>query len=335
MKKTFINELKSGQSVNDIFAIRDLQVLNKKNGDPYLSFTLLDKTGEIQAVAWDRVEEFRDLLTNTTYAQIDGKVSSYMNALQFIVRDIKLVSLAEVDPKNFLPVTEKNIEMMFNRLGEIFDDNISPRGIYRSFLVNMFFNDSDFVDSFKTAPGAKTMHHAYIGGLLEHTLAMVEMGVHCIQHIPDLNSDLLITGIIFHDIGKIREYTYDSPPIDISDEGRLLGHIPIGLQMLNEKLIQMPQIYDPLEFENAATQLRHMIISHHGCREWGSPEPPKTLEAIVLHHLDMLDSQVAAVKSFIDQYPGPGWTRYHKVFDRYFFKKGESFNERTNDRIRI
>lgn len=315
MKKSFINEIKPGQSVNDIFVIRDLQSLSKKNGEPYLSFTILDKTGEIKTVAWDRVEEFRDLLTGTTYARIVGKTTEYQGMLQCTVLKVETVSSDEIKPADFLPVTSYNIEDMHTSILQIIG---GVKNIHLINLLNHFFDDSSFVRGFITAPGGKQMHHAYIGGLLEHTLNMAYIGFFVASHTPGLyfeNSDLLMTGIILHDIGKIHEYTYDVPPIDISDAGRLIGHIGIGLQMLDQKLKELPDFPEDL-----ANQLKHMIISHHGCKEWGSPEPPKTLEAVVLHHLDMLDAQTNAVKGFMDQHPEKGWTGYHRVLGRHFYK---------------
>lgn len=313
MKTTFIKDIKPGQSVNDIFVIRDLQMLYKKNGDPYLSFTLLDKTGEIKAVAWDRVGDFNDLLTGVTYIKINGRVSEYMGALQFTTNcapGIQLVSSEDADAKDFLPVVDRDIDEMFN---ELIMHAYGVGGNLKDLLVN-FLSDDAFTASFKSAPGGKRMHHAYIGGLLEHTLTMTGMGFAVLHYVDGLDKDLLITGIILHDIGKIHEYTYETPPIDVSDAGRLIGHIGIGLQMLDQKLKELSDFP-----ENLATQLRHMIVSHHGKREWGSPEPPKTLEAIVLHNLDMLDAQVAAVKSFMDKHPEPGWTGYHKILGRHFY----------------
>lgn len=313
-KTTFIKDIKPSQSVNDIFVIRDLQMLYKKNGDPYLSFTLLDKTGEIKAVAWDRVPDFNDLLTGATYIKINGRVSEYMEALQFTTNcapGIQLVSSEDVDAGDFLPVTSANISDMHIRIFKIGSAINVPLGD----LLDCFADDDSFIQGLITAPGGKQMHHAYIGGLLEHTLTMVEMGLAVLDHVKGLNRDLLLTGIILHDIGKIHEYTYDAPPIDISDAGRLIGHVGIGLQMLDQKLKELPDFPDYL-----ATQLRHMIVSHHGKKEWGSPEPPKTLEAVVLHNLDMLDAQVAAAKSFMDKHPEPGWTGYHKILERHFYK---------------
>jgi len=310
LKKTFIDEIEPGQGINDIFVIRDLQSLEKKNGDPYLRLTILDKTGEINCVMWDRVEESLSLLKSHTYARISGKVSQYQGALQCTVT--KVEDVGEVDPADFLPVVDKDIDEMTEQLLYIMQ---KVHNVPLGDLLDSFFDDKSFTSLFRAAPGGKAMHHAYVGGLLEHTLTMAEMGLCCCIHIPTLDSGLLITGIVLHDIGKIHEYTYDNPPIDKSDAGRLIGHIGIGLQMLDQKLKKLSEFPEAL-----ADHLRHMIISHHGKIEWGSPEPPKTLEAVVLHNLDMLDAQVNAAKSFMDQHPGGGWTGYHRVLNRHFYK---------------
>jgi len=320
-KTLFISDLAPGNSVDDVFVIRDVQLQSKKNGDPYLSFTLIDKTGEIKGVAWDRAPDFNDALKDATYVHINGRVSKYNDTLQFTtncVPGIQLVASGDVNPGDFMPVTERDIDDMFVEIMQTIEEEIQLLSPLRKLLNTFFIDDPYFVDMFKAAPGGKRMHHAYIGGLLEHTWSMLgiaEAAIPYYQMDNSLNAPLLFTGIILHDIGKIYEYQYEVPPINFSDEGRLLGHIPIGLQMLGRKLEEIPSFPDDL-----AIALKHMIISHHGRKEWGSPEPPKTLEAVILHHLDLLDGNVAAVKGFMDKQQGFGWTPYHQAFGRYFYK---------------
>ena len=171
------------------------------------------------------------------------------------------------------------------------------------------------VGKLKTAPAAKKMHHAYIGGLLEHTLSMVMLSVKIAGHYSGIDKDLLIAGAVLHDLGKVREFEYESR-IDYSDEGRLVNHIVIAVQMLEEKLQQIDTFP-----RNLADLLKHMIISHHGTREFGSPEPPKTIEAVLLHYIDEIDSKVNAIREFIaTQDTEENWTSYHRLLERHFYK---------------
>ena len=175
----------------------------------------------------------------------------------------------------------------------------------------------EFVEKFKKAPAAKIMHHAYIGGLLEHTLSMCFLADKIAGHYSGLDRDLLIAGTILHDIGKIREFEYELS-IDYSDEGRLLSHIVIGLGMIDEKIKGIKEFPD-----NLALLLRHMIVSHHGARDFGSPEPPKTIEAVLLNYIDEIDSKVSGIREFMaSDETGGNWTKYHKILERHFYTGG-------------
>jgi len=182
-------------------------------------------------------------------------------------------------------------------------------------LLAVFFEDKAFVELFKTAPAAKKMHHAYLGGLLEHTLSIARLIQAVAGHYNGIDKDLLLTGGILHDIGKVYEFSYETH-IDYSDAGRLLNHIVIGVEMLEAKIATIDDFPEDL-----ALVLKHMIVSHHGTRDFGSPEPPKTLEALILYYLDELDAKVTAVRTFMDaEDPQASWTSFHRVLDRFFFK---------------
>jgi 3'-5' exoribonuclease len=181
--------------------------------------------------------------------------------------------------------------------------------------MDAFWNDGQLVQLFKQAPAAKKMHHAYLGGLVEHTLSMALLADKVAGHYSGVDRDLLIVGAIFHDIGKVRELTYDAS-IDYTDEGRLLSHITIGLEIIDAIIQTLDDFPD-----QKATLIKHMIVSHHGAREFGSPEPPKTLEAVLLNYIDEIDSRVNAIREFMaNDDPTAQWTAYHRLLERQFYK---------------
>jgi 3'-5' exoribonuclease len=294
------------------------QLAQKKNGEPFLTLQLSDRTGAVKAIAWDQVDTIQKVLDEADFVQISGKVGTYQGANQVIVHHALAVKEPEkILFEDFLPATEKDIEGMFSRLTDLADTVTDP---HLASLLKTFFEDKAFVEKFKKAPAAKKMHHAYLGGLLEHTLSITTLAQIMASHYEGLDSDLLLTGAILHDIGKVHEFSYETS-IDYSDAGRLLSHIVIGTQMIEEKIPQVDNFP-----EECALLLKHMIVSHHGTREFGSPQPPMTLEAIVLNHLDDLDAKVTGVRFFINKEASDtSWSPYHRLLDRFFYtgKKGE------------
>jgi 3'-5' exoribonuclease len=311
MKKQFVADLKLGDPVDDIFILSEKNLATKKDGNSYLNLTFSDKTGEIKGVVWDNVEQIASAAGSGDFVRIEGNTTEYKGVSQLVVKGLKMVSEDVIDPRDFLPSTKRDTEDMFERLLTIID---SIEKEYIKDLFKEFWRDKDFVLKFKTAPAAKKMHHAYIGGLLEHTLSMALLADKVAAHYKGVDRDLLIAGAILHDIGKITEYTY-SFNIDYSDKGRLLSHIAIGLEMLNEKIVEVNDFPD-----EQAMLLKHLIVSHHGAREFGSLEPPKTIEAVMLNYIDEIDAKVNGIRDFMDkQEVGENWTSYHRVLGRHFY----------------
>jgi 3'-5' exoribonuclease len=312
LKKTFVNSIDAGQAIDDVFVARDKQIAFKKDGDPYLTLSLVDRSGEIKAVAWDNVEAISKSFVAGDYVKIKGNATEYRGALQLVVQHLNRLDSDKIDARDFLPTTERDVDQMLDRLIQI---SQTVKHEHLSRLLSAFFEDEAFVDSFKTAPAAKKMHHAYLGGLLEHTLSIALLVQAIADHYKGIDKDLLLTGGILHDIGKVHELSYQTH-IDYSDAGRLLNHIVIGVEMLERKIAAINDFP-----EDIALVLKHMIVSHHGTRDFGSPEPPKTLEAVILHYLDQLDAKFTAVRTFMDaEDPEAAWTSYHRVLDRFFFK---------------
>jgi len=316
MKKRFITDIKAGDRVDDIFVLSEKILSQKRDGNNFLNVILSDKTGTIKGVVWDNVDQIAVGITSGDFAHVNGSVSDYRGTLQVVIKKMDPISPDMIDPSDFLPQTSRDIEGMFERLIKITE---TIKTDYLKALIDAFFKDKEFVNKFKTAPAAKKMHHAYIGGLLEHTLSMVSLADKIAGHYSGIDRDLLLSGTILHDIGKIDEFEYQFK-IDYSDKGRLLNHIVIGLKMVDDKLPGIEHFP-----EDQVLLLKHLIVSHHGTREFGSPEPPKTIEAVLLNYIDEIDSKVSGIRDFIaSEDTDETWTSYHRLLERHFFKGKKS-----------
>ncbi len=312
MKKVYVEDIRPGDRINELFVLAEKTVSRKKDGKPFLNLTLADKTGRVKAVVWDNVQQISTAAETGDFIQVLGGAGEYRGSVQITVKEVQPVAAESIDLRDFLPASGKNPEQMFERLVNLCA-TIKNNHLKRFFDV--LWGDSDLVEGFKTAPAAKMMHHAYLGGLLEHTLSMAMLADKVATHYGGVDRDLLLAGTVVHDIGKINELEYNHR-IDYTDQGRLLSHIVIGVQIVDEKISQLPEF--PLSL---ADQLKHMIISHHGEKQFGSPELPKTLEAVLLHYLDAIDSRMNAIRQFMAaDDPDSDWTGYHRLLERHFFK---------------
>lgn len=312
MKQAFVSHLKAGDRVDDIFVLAEKNMAQKRDGANYLNITLADKTGQVKGVVWDNVDPIARSIGSGDFVRVKGGISEYRGALQLVVKDMTVCSPDEVVPADFLPATTRDVEKMFARLTQVTASIEDP---FLKRLFELFWQDNRFVSRFKKAPAAKKMHHAYLGGLLEHTLSMVMLADRVAGHYSGLDRDLLIAGAVLHDIGKVDEFEYSSR-IEYSDEGRLVSHIVIAIQMLEEKLGKI-DAYP----RKRANLLKHMIVSHHGAREFGSPEPPKTIEAVLLHFIDEIDSKINGIREFMaSDDSDENWTGYHRLLERHFYK---------------
>ena len=312
MKTRFIKQLQAGDSFADQLVLAEKTMAYRKDGNNYLNLVLSDRTGSMKAVVWDNVDQIASQTESGQVVIVKGRVGNYRGNLQMVVKEMSTASTSEINPADFLPVSERNLDQMFERLKKLSE---SLQNEYLRDLFGAFWSDQEFVSQFKQAPAAKKMHHAYIGGLLEHTLSMAVLADKISEHYSGIDRDLLISGVLLHDIGKLREFTYDVA-IDYSDEGRLVNHIVIGIQMIEDKIKTISAF--PAQ---TAMLLKHMIISHHGSRELGSPEPPKTIEAVMLNCIDEMDSRVQAIREFMaKEDPGEMWTSYHRLLGRHFYR---------------
>jgi len=314
LSKIFVSNIKDRDQVNTVFLVKEKIMAMAKNGKPYMTLHLMDKSGEIEGRIWDNVDVIAAQFAKDDFVAIRSKASVYLAKMQLIISDLAKVADSDVRLADFLPEADRDVEEMIAELRTLLasctDDNLSR-------LLSAFFNDPSFMALYKIAPAAKGMHHVYLGGLMEHSLAVAKLTENIAQLYPGVNRDLLIAGALLHDVGKIREMSY-LRSFDYTDEGKLLGHISIGVEMIQEKIAAIAGFPPEL-----GMLLKHMILSHHGQYEFGSPKRPKTLEATILNYLDDLDSKINGIRTHIRKEPANQnrWTAYHRLYDRYFYKE--------------
>ena len=313
MKKIFVEQIRERDVIESPFLVRDKTLAMAKNGKPYMTVKLIDRSGEIEGRIWDRVDEFDALFDRDDFIVVHGKASTYLNKKQLVISNLQKISEDTIDLADFLPVSPRDNEEMRSELQTLV---ASLRDPSLRALAESFFNDAGLLRAFATAPAAKSMHHAYIGGLLEHSLAIAALVDLMAPRYPALNRDLMILGALLHDIGKIGELSYVRS-FDYTDEGKLIGHIVMGVEMIDERIRTLPDFP-----RRTAMLVKHLILSHHGQYDYGSPKRPKTLEAIVLNFLDDLDSKINGVTAHIErEAESPSdWTSHHRLYDRYFYK---------------
>lgn len=313
-KHKFVSDIVAGDKIQDVFVLAEKNMAVKRDGNPFLTIALEDKSGQIRGVVWDNVEQVSAAAAAGDFVRVSASAGEYRGSLQLVVKEMSAVPIEDLSPADYLPTTSRDVDQMFNRLHSLTDTIETP---YLKALMDAFWEDTEFSRRFKHAPAAKSMHHAYIGGLLEHTLSMALLAERIIGHYSGVDRDLLLVGIILHDAGKVRELDY-AHRIDYTDEGRLLSHIVIGTQMVDDK-IRAIDGFPP----KAALMIKHMIVSHHGAREYGSPELPKTIEAVLLNYIDEIDSRVNAIREFMNaEAADADWTPYHRLLERHFYKGG-------------
>ncbi len=314
MDKKFVSDIKDRDQVDSVFLVKEKITAMAKNGKPYLTLRLMDKSGEVEAKVWDNVDQVGALFEKDDFLAVRSKASVYLGKLQLIISELKRVAEEDVTLSDFLPETERSIQGMEEELADMVASLTDP---HLQRLLRSFFEDPELMRLYRVAPAAKGMHHVYLGGLMEHSLAVARLVEQIVPLYGGLNRDLLVAGALLHDVGKVREMTY-MRSFDYTDEGKLLGHITIGVEMLQEKIAAIPGFPPELSM-----LLKHMLLSHHGQYEYGSPKRPKTIEATILNYLDDLDSKINGIRTHIrkEQVSGSRWTAYHRLYDRYFYKE--------------
>ena len=314
MKSPYINELQPNQQVTGLFLVHHKEVRQKKTGDLYLSLLLGDRTGEVDAKMWDNIADVIDTFDRDDYVRVKGLLHIYQNRPQFTVHKLQRVSEAEVDATDFFPRSERDLDEMFAELSAIIAGIGNP---HLKALLEAVFSDEQVAQLYRRAPAAKSVHHAYLGGLLEHVLSLSKLCRLAAAHYKDIDLDLLLSGALLHDIGKIHELSYDRS-FGYTTEGQLLGHITIGIRMVEEKLRGLAGFPPRLR-----ALVEHMILSHHGQLEFGSPKVPLFPEALLLHYLDDMDSKMECMRAMVsqDRQVEGDWTGYNQPLDRTVLKK--------------
>ncbi len=314
MKSPYVSELDASKPVTGSFLVQSKEVREKKTGEPYLSLLLSDKTGKIDAKMWDNVAEVMDQFDRDDFVKVKAVYQLHMNRPQLTIHKIRIMAEEEVDFSDFFPSTARNVEEMWTELRAIVAGVGNP---HLRALLDSMLDDEEIARRYRMAPAAKSIHHAFLGGLLEHVLSLCGLCRMTAAHYPHIDADLMITGAVLHDIGKIYELTYDRG-FGYSSEGQLLGHIMLAFRMVGDKVAKLPDFPPSLR-----TLVEHLVLSHHGKLEFGSPKLPQFPEALLLHYLDDMDSKMECMRCAIDadKQSGNCFTAYHALLERPVLKK--------------
>jgi len=306
------------ESVDEVFLASEKQLRTNRQGNLYLQLRLSDRSGSVTAMMWNAGEKVYRSFDNGDYLRVQGTAQFYNGTLQMILNRVEKVDATEIDESDFITLGAADIDQLTGRLSEMLRamKSYPLRNLAECFLV-----DEEFMARFSSASAGVKNHHAYRGGLLEHVISLMELTAVVAVRYPEIDSDLLLMGAFLHDIGKIRELTYERD-LGYSDEGQLIGHLVIAVGMLDEKVREAEELSGEEFPEELLLRLKHMIVSHHGEYEFGSPKLPMTLEAIALHYLDNLDSKMYSVGQLIreDANTDSHWTPYQAHLGRKLFK---------------
>lgn len=317
MKRQTVRELGRGSSADTVLVLKKKLLKDNPDGSSFLLFQFGDKTGSIGGILWDNARETYARIREGGLVRVHGDVHEHRDALQIRVLDIESADGLELDLSEFLPSTpldrDELIAEFEGQVATMSDPHL--RG-----LIEDMLGDEDLRWRFMAAPAGKTWHHPYVGGLLEHTVKLSRMAIELCRLYPELDRDLMLAACYLHDLGKVRELTYESS-IDYSSEGKLLGHVVQGVEILDSFLPGRPELA-----RETIYRIKHLIVSHQGSYEFGSPQLPKTLEAIAFHHLDNLDAQIdgfgRALQEGRAQMPDSNWTGVNKILGRHLYLGG-------------
>jgi 3'-5' exoribonuclease len=311
MKSLYAADIRENQLVDAMFLVASKNHGVTKGGSSYLTLKLLDRSGEIEARVWDRADDLARGFDKNDFVRVRGQATLFQGKIQIRVQDVIRVDEAKVAAEDFLPKSANDPEAMLAELQAILRAMKNPHLLA---LAEACFADEELVRLLKQAPGAKTIHHPYLSGLLEHTLSLLKLILKVVENYRGVDIDLLLIGGFLHDIGKVYEFTFDRA-LDYTDAGQLLGHLVMEVEMVTKKIDTIPEF--PVEL---ALLVKHMLVSHHGAYEFGSPKLPQTLEAVILHSLDDLDGKIQAIQNMPEKEPGSKWTAFHRAYGRSFFR---------------
>lgn len=314
MAHKFLKDLKEGELVEDIYLVREKSFDTTRTGSQYISLELVDRSGMVDAKKWDASKTLFDSFNIDDFIKVKAKVEFYKKYPQLKLDTIEKVASEEPDIALYIPTVNADRNKLFSQYMSYVTSLKDP---HLKTLFQNIFSDKETADKFKKSPSATDFHHPYIGGLLEHSLSCVELAELVSSKYKDINRDVLVAGAALHDIGKIEEFSFRKT-FYYSDKGRLIGHIVLGANFIAkqiEKIDGFPEILRDI--------LLHIIISHHGEHEWGSPKRPMCLEAVVLHYIDNLDAKVNGFKHFVETFNqdvDTNWTKHSKMFGEFLYK---------------
>lgn len=312
MKPSFVSDLTSEQNITTFLLVCEKEVRSTKEGKPYLRLELGDRSGTIEARMWDQIEVVTKEVDREDIVKVQGRVEIYRGKPQFAVQQMRKAKPEEIDLADFLPATKEDVEKLFKQLLAQAESIKNP---WLKRLNSEILNDPKISVRYKRAPAAKVMHHAYLGGLLEHVVGLCGLAHQIAGHYPELDLDLLLTAAILHDVGKLDELCYDRA-IGYTSEGQLLGHIVMEIETVTTAMNKIEGFPPALK-----TVVQHLLISHHGQYEFGSPKLPMIREALVFHYMDDLDSKLAAVRAALALDSGDElWSVYSGALQRKFLR---------------
>jgi len=318
MAHLFVKDIQPGRQLNETYLVTQPVLRNTTKGDLYIAMFLSDKTGKLNGRMWQATEAIYQGIPSEGFVQIRGKSELYQNALQLIVNDLVVVDADNVSLEDYLPRTEKDTDAMFGEIKEILSAGVQNEQLKA--LVAEFLGDENLMKNFRTAPAAMKLHHAYLGGLLEHTHGMMKTAAAILPNYPKIQAQLVLAAIFLHDMGKTAELSYEAA-IAYTNRGQLIGHVVGGVEMINEKVMALSQKGRPVD-PDILDSLCHIIVSHHGQYEFGSPKLPATAEAFMVNFIDDMDAKMNQVPSEIDADSGNSdWTAWVSSLQSRLYKK--------------
>jgi 3'-5' exoribonuclease len=312
MKNTFVKDLVADQTVTSFFLVHEKEIRSTAAGKAYLRMELGDRSGTVESRMWDQFEAFAKDVQRDDFVKVQGRVELYRNKPQLVLQQFRLAKPEEIELGDFLPHTSHNVEDLFKQLLACIAE---LKNHWLQQLATFIFSDPQLVARFKRAPAAKVMHHAYLGGLLEHVVGLCGLARQIASHYPELDVDLLLIAALLHDVGKLDELCYERA-VNYTSQGQLLGHIVMELETVSKAMDSIAG-FPP----NLKTVVQHMLISHHGEYEFGSPKLPMIREAMVFHYMDDMDSKLAAVRAALATPSGEDdWSAYIGALGRKFLR---------------
>lgn len=324
VKNSYISDLQEGQQIDDVFVVSRANLLETKAGKPYLALALMDKSGEIEARIWDQAQRFADHAVAGNFVHVQGQAKSFRESLQLTLGFLEQIPADTAPMEAFMPASPRPRAEMEAELDALIASFTDP-GL-RELLEKIFSGKTR--ELFCLAPAAKKMHHAYLHGLLEHTLSIAGLADKTASYYEALDRDLLLSGVLLHDLAKIKEFSFSAPPFDYTTQGRLLGHLMLGCEIV----VKAAENVADLQRERL-DQVLHLILSHHGQYDFGSPVLPMTRESLILHHLDDMDAKMQYCDKLVEGMEEDGWTDYQRPLERFLYLQasGEKKSSRSDE----